>query len=409
LKAGLFSAVITAFTVEYAEVLKSDRGNDDKIVLLLQHISNQLSDPTLPGANVIFDSRQFTGRDVRIGTMWILSIVLNLSAALIGILAKQWIREFQREISEVSSWALQRRQLRYEALLQWKVPEIISALPVLIELGVMLFFIGMIDFLWGTDTVVFAISTLVIIVVLLCVIISTILPAVFYPTSAPVDATAYKSIFASILPCAYRSPQAHALRALVGHIFSQFYRVKGYSGGNFWWPHTLYKWENIETYLLEWVALGHYRRKSMQWVREHLVNNPVMVNHFVKEVQRVQDNGHTNGVYDSLVCARHAGQRCHPSFVWKSSELDMLDPSTAMELCINSQNLWFCEKCTRQEPEYRELLHYLRFINSNDLSGTMPLFSFCASLKVGLTFGLSSRCADVSCHQVTIDLWLPKP
>ncbi|KAF8887554.1 hypothetical protein BD779DRAFT_1395183, partial [Infundibulicybe gibba] len=88
---------------------------------------------------------------LRINAFWFLSLTFSLTAGLVGILCKQWLRHYQQDIPKPPKGALAIRQFRYESLLQCRVMDILSALPVLLGLGLILFFVGLIDFLQGLN------------------------------------------------------------------------------------------------------------------------------------------------------------------------------------------------------------------------------------------------------------------
>ncbi|EJD35656.1 hypothetical protein AURDEDRAFT_17483, partial [Auricularia subglabra TFB-10046 SS5] len=82
LLAGLFSAVVTAFTIESYQWLHDDSG--DASVQLLAQIASLLNDNRtvpVPSTSVVPDKSA-----TRINAYWFLSLTLSLSAALIGIL-----------------------------------------------------------------------------------------------------------------------------------------------------------------------------------------------------------------------------------------------------------------------------------------------------------------------------------
>ncbi|KAI0078344.1 hypothetical protein K474DRAFT_1560576, partial [Panus rudis PR-1116 ss-1] len=91
--AGLFSAVLTAFAVESYKQLQPDP--DTATVFLLVAIARQLNrtlvDETLANsfqpAVVPTSSRVFNG-------LFFTSLFLSLVTASVGMLAKQWLREF---------------------------------------------------------------------------------------------------------------------------------------------------------------------------------------------------------------------------------------------------------------------------------------------------------------------------
>ncbi|KAF9255870.1 hypothetical protein L218DRAFT_833902, partial [Marasmius fiardii PR-910] len=94
--AGLFSGVVTAFTVKSYQWLQEDPANtsaallNSTIVLLIQSPST-ITPPTQPPPFTASASV------VRISTFWFLSLTLALIDALFGLLCKQWIREHKRQ------------------------------------------------------------------------------------------------------------------------------------------------------------------------------------------------------------------------------------------------------------------------------------------------------------------------
>ncbi|KAF8875115.1 hypothetical protein BD779DRAFT_1429564, partial [Infundibulicybe gibba] len=86
-----------------------------------------------------------------INALWFLSLTFSLTAALVGILCKQWLRHYQQDISKPPKEALAFRQFHYESFLQCRVMDILNALPVLLGLGLILFFVGLIEFLQDLD------------------------------------------------------------------------------------------------------------------------------------------------------------------------------------------------------------------------------------------------------------------
>ncbi|KAF8893611.1 hypothetical protein BD779DRAFT_1427796, partial [Infundibulicybe gibba] len=141
--AGLLAAVVTAFAIESYKLLQPDPQQITNQTLLA--ISAQLA-----GRLNTTEPPPFTPSpsSLRINLVWFLSLTCTLMAGLVAIMCKQWLRRYRRrDFSLPHKEALAFRQLRYEGILQWKVTGILSALPMLLALALILFFIGLIDFL----------------------------------------------------------------------------------------------------------------------------------------------------------------------------------------------------------------------------------------------------------------------
>ncbi|EKM61824.1 uncharacterized protein PHACADRAFT_84717, partial [Phanerochaete carnosa HHB-10118-sp] len=126
-----------------------------------------------------------------INSLFFISLVLSLAAALLGILAKQWIREYMQWNSPLAAPRenVLVRQMRFEAWEAWNVAATISAVPALLEVAMILFLVGMIILLWTLDDVVAICVTAATAAFLLVVSAFTILPVLFHR-------------------CPYRSPTA---------------------------------------------------------------------------------------------------------------------------------------------------------------------------------------------------------
>ncbi|KAL0577420.1 hypothetical protein V5O48_004560 [Marasmius crinis-equi] len=188
--AGLFSAVVTSFTVEFIK---------------------PKGDPT---------PRTKPSSDIRISTFWVISLILSLSASLFGLLCKQWFRHHQRHTPTRSATeAFTLRWLRNESLKQWGVPTIVASLPLLLELALLLFFAGLLQLVWEYHRIPYAFGVVVVGLSASVFCITTILPALTIVKSGRVSfdpkATPGTRPEASILnlppvdyPCPFKSPQA---------------------------------------------------------------------------------------------------------------------------------------------------------------------------------------------------------
>ena len=121
----------------------------DSSARLLSFIATQLANSTDPlPPSLAIPEFTVTQAQVRINIVWFLSLTVSLTTVLVGILCLQWLREFQRDAALPHKDAVALRQMRYEGLIQWHVPGILSILPLLLQLSLVLFFIGLLDLLW---------------------------------------------------------------------------------------------------------------------------------------------------------------------------------------------------------------------------------------------------------------------
>ena len=141
-----------------------------------------------------------TQAQIRINVVWFLSLTVSLTTVLVGILCLQWLREFQRDATLSHKDAVALRQMRYEGLTEWYVPGILSILPLLLQLSLVLFFIGLLDLLWSINTFVAACVSAVIGMVMLFLIVTTALPAL--------QRASTRDKHLRVPQCPYKSPQS---------------------------------------------------------------------------------------------------------------------------------------------------------------------------------------------------------
>lgn len=206
-QAGLFSAVVTAFSVQSYSLLQPNPV--DRSVKILEQISLQLSSlsvnagfinstmsaiPTIPSPKF-----EATTSAVAINILWFLSLTLALMASLFAILAQQWVRHYTDIPLVTGSERARIRQNRFEALDRWFVPQIIANLAVLLQAALFVFFTGLVVLLWTINgTAAKAVTTTV---ALFFVIF-------FAATTIPIFVT----------DCPYKSTLAWAFRVLVAWV-----------------------------------------------------------------------------------------------------------------------------------------------------------------------------------------------
>ncbi|GJE87284.1 hypothetical protein PsYK624_033670 [Phanerochaete sordida] len=195
---GLFSAVVTGFVIPAYGLLQADVSQTS--AELLFRITSQLDGRVVGTApNPLDNNFRPTASARWINSLWFVSLLLSLSSALLGILSRQWIRQY---LSWNSSTAESRenvlvRQIRFEAWEVWKTHLFIASVPTLLEIAIILFVSGLVVFVWSIDLVLAVVVANSAFLFLLLFTILTILPS-FYKC------------------CPYRTPTAWLL-ILAGH------------------------------------------------------------------------------------------------------------------------------------------------------------------------------------------------
>ncbi len=202
----MFSATVTAFTIESYQWLQDDSVDAaSQFLAFIAYEYAQSRNTSLPESLVHLTQPSSTstgpGAAVRINTFWFLSLTLSLTTVLIGILCLQWLREFQRDASLPHKDALALRQMRFKGLLSWHVPTILSALPVILQLSLLLFFSGLLDLLWDRNHVVATVVTCAVGLVVCFMGATTALPALQF-------AFFTRDEYLKGKQCPYKSPQS---------------------------------------------------------------------------------------------------------------------------------------------------------------------------------------------------------
>lgn len=181
--AGLFSAVSTAFIIESYKALQPDYTQYIATFLYAAAATRNRTGGVLPPLDALVHPDTF----VQISSpqrwtngLWFSSLVLSLAVALLCILVKQWLDEYDRHILASAPshqyWS-RRHHLYRDGLQAWGVPALISFLPILLHLSLFLFFAGLAPFLHLLDGTIAYVLIAVMSWILLFYIVALILPA----------------------------------------------------------------------------------------------------------------------------------------------------------------------------------------------------------------------------------------
>ena len=211
LQAGLLAATVTAFIIDSYKNLREDPTSRtnwllEQVLLEIRNanISNATANSLLPTPSTFTPS----ALNIRLNIFWFMSLSLSLATVLIGILCSQWLREYQRYKRLPPMEGISVRQLRYDGLMAWKVPNILLSLPFLLQLSLILFFLGLFDLLWNLNYIVASFVTTVAGLAILFVVVATFLPS----------CQRYFGADHRTPRCPYKSPQAWAVHRLIARV-----------------------------------------------------------------------------------------------------------------------------------------------------------------------------------------------
>ncbi|KAJ7315188.1 armadillo-type protein [Mycena albidolilacea] len=137
--AGLFGAILTAFLIESRKDLK-----EDPLVQILQTLRNG-------SATSISEPFQPTKSSLVVNAMWFSSLGLTLISALAAVLAKGWLAQYTPVTPGVRSNDACERHLRYLRSREWRLAVIVGGIPLLIQIALFLFAVGLVIFTAGDN------------------------------------------------------------------------------------------------------------------------------------------------------------------------------------------------------------------------------------------------------------------
>ncbi|KZT59303.1 hypothetical protein CALCODRAFT_409607, partial [Calocera cornea HHB12733] len=163
---GLFSAILSAFLVVSWSDLQSDPTQSTSEALAA--ISQQL---------VLLSSGQPMDRSsayqvpnfvppwwaVTVNCLWFTALFISLLTAVLAMLLKEWLSAYSDRVALVPLERVKQRQMRFDGVIKWNVPAIVSLLPLAIHIAVFLFLTGLVVLSW---TVSISLATLMTVLLL---------------------------------------------------------------------------------------------------------------------------------------------------------------------------------------------------------------------------------------------------
>ncbi|KAL1689539.1 hypothetical protein GGG16DRAFT_114904 [Schizophyllum commune] len=142
--AGLFSAVLTTFVAQTSQ-LSSD-ASDTTIALLLELIAIQrawASNSRVDGVASYTLPPSTPSPSPWINRCWFLSLIFSLLAAFGAVVVRQWLQEYESDITGPPKRRALVRHYRRVGLEKYKVHLIVPILPMLLHVSLLLFFVGL--------------------------------------------------------------------------------------------------------------------------------------------------------------------------------------------------------------------------------------------------------------------------
>lgn len=135
-----------------------------------------------------------TSSAIRVNVYWFSSLIISLSTALLAILAKQWVNYLLAGLSPVPSTQGRHRQYRMDGLHKWNLPAVLSFLPLLLHIALLLFFTGLVDFVWALNRTIGVVAAVLVITTFLAYASTNLLSYIYPECPFKTSVTVYIAI-----------------------------------------------------------------------------------------------------------------------------------------------------------------------------------------------------------------------
>lgn len=170
---GLFSAVLTTFIIQTYQMILPDPIEETNMLLkdlrsltlILATAELASSEKTLaPLSQGTNGSAEPSNAQIQwVNGLWFTALACSLSAALVSMLAKQWLYAYTRGISGSPRDRARKRQNRFIQFRSWHVLTVINCLPLLLHAALFLFFGGIVVLLWEGELAAISMITVIIV------------------------------------------------------------------------------------------------------------------------------------------------------------------------------------------------------------------------------------------------------
>jgi hypothetical protein len=156
-QALLFAGFLSTFLIELLGRLEQDPMDiiQDVLIYQTQMMRNSSLGPYVP--------HDFSPPEhiVIVNALFYASLAVMILAAFVAMLIKSWVREFDRGLRAMSlpEQRAKTREFRYLGMEHWRLPEMVGILPLLIQISIFLFSIGLILFLFHISKPSFGVTT----------------------------------------------------------------------------------------------------------------------------------------------------------------------------------------------------------------------------------------------------------
>lgn len=185
MQAGLISAALTVFVAPYYTSIQPNPQLDIIVAasarFLLTVDSQGYADAidirrTIDLSSPIDPTKAAVAGTVNI--LWISALILTLGVASTAISVNQWLYTFPRQDTELTRQSVRMWSFLRRGLMRWRVPVIINLLPIMLQLALSLFLIGLVQLLWTANKVAAYVIMVMVAVIVAVPIVTALIPSV---------------------------------------------------------------------------------------------------------------------------------------------------------------------------------------------------------------------------------------
>ncbi|KAH8810178.1 hypothetical protein DL96DRAFT_1473270, partial [Flagelloscypha sp. PMI_526] len=152
--AALFSAVITAFAIQASTALLPDHNlimthQLKEQILILRAGVNSTAIAAIPPSVYQPETSTHSTLDALVTALFFVSLALSLAVALTSVLVKQWLQGYTAVTLGTAKERALVRHFKFEGIKQWKLRQLVAALPLVIHVSFWIFAAGFILFVCG--------------------------------------------------------------------------------------------------------------------------------------------------------------------------------------------------------------------------------------------------------------------
>ena len=353
-KAGLFSAVSSAFVIAIQSNLQPDPNQQSVAILhliLLTLNQSAVLNETLTVPPVRGNP---PSEIVIVSVLTYASLLISLLAAFTAMLGKQWLNRYLRHVGGSTIERCGDRQRKCDGLAEWPFQLFIESLPIMLQVSLLLLACGLCQYMWSINTTV-----------AYTLIALTALGVLFYLTVVVASVSSYA--------CPFQTPASAALRSLwkevghrvdpvtlpIGSVAARLFRV------------------SQSTILRLWAKTRHSTTSAalcfvqmtqslMGWARQHLYHLPPSVPlgdieedpRVAQETDPLPEATEMWLMPTTLAALRKTNAddvRCVSWILWSITDPEALDAAVRLASTIR----WF-EDGLKVEPPYHQIVSTLK-------------------------------------------------